>query len=119
MGDHVNLQLTHTLQSLDVDGGELLKANLTEVRFVYQFNIRMFARVILQYRDVARNPDLYTFEVEPDVEALFSQFLFSYKLNAQTVLFAGYSENRLGTMDFDLTQRDRTLFIKLGYAWVL
>ncbi len=50
---------------------------------------------------------------------LFSQYLFSYKLNPQTVLLAGYSDNYLGGANLSLTQTNRTLFIKVGYAWLL
>jgi hypothetical protein len=32
------------------------------------------------------------------------------------VLLAGYSDNYLGNQEIDLTQRDRTFFLKLGYA---
>lgn len=119
IGKHINLQLEHTFQQLDVDGGRLLEANLTSTRFVYQFNTRMFARAILQYRDIERDPDLYTFDVERQFEQLFTQLLFSYKVNAQTVIFAGYTDTRRGAAEFDLTQSDRTFFVKLGYAWIL
>jgi len=34
----------------------------------------------------------------------------------RTVAFVGYSDNRLGLTDVSLTQTDRTLFVKLGYA---
>ena len=119
IGRHVNLQLEHTLQRLDVEGGRLFDANLSQVRLVYQFNVRTFARVIVQYRDIERNPDLYLQPVEPDVEQAFTQLLFSYRLNAETVLFVGYSENRFGAEEFDLTQSDRTYFVKLSYAWVV
>ncbi len=119
LGRHVNLQLEHTFQRLDVDGGRLFDANLSQLRLVYQFNVRTFVRAIVQYRDIERNPALYEDEVEPDFEHAFTQLLFSYKLNAETVVFVGYSENRVGTGDFDLTQRDRTLFVKLSYAWVV
>lgn len=42
-----------------------------------------------------------------------------YKLNPQTVFFLGYSDNHEGDQDTDLTQSGRTLFAKIGYAWVL
>jgi hypothetical protein len=45
--------------------------------------------------------------------------LFSYKLNPQTVVFVGVSENRLGLPGMSLTETDRTYFVKLGYAWLL
>jgi hypothetical protein len=49
---------------------------------------------------------------------LFSQYLFSYKLNPQTLLLVGYSDNASGTQAIDLTRTDRTFFMKVGYAWV-
>jgi len=54
----------------------------------------------------------------PRTAALFSQFLFSYKLNPQTVLFLGYSDTSAADQRIDLTRTDRTFFLKLGYAWV-
>ena len=50
---------------------------------------------------------------------LSSQVLLSYKLNPQTVLFLGYSDSHRGDQDTDLTQSVRTVFAKIGYAWVL
>jgi len=49
---------------------------------------------------------------------LFSQYLFSDKLNPQTVLLVGYSDNASGTQAIDLTRTDRTFFTKVGYARV-
>jgi hypothetical protein len=53
---------------------------------------------------------------------VFSQLLFSYKRNPQSALFLGYSDTWRGmtepTLDrVPLTQTDRTLFAKVGYAW--
>jgi len=107
------------MQQLDVEGGKLFEANLSQLRLIYNFNVRTFVRGIFQWQDIERNPDLYTFEVEPTTETLFTQLLFSYKLNARTVLFAGYSDNHLGVENVDLTQTNRTFFFKIGYAWVL
>ncbi len=102
-----------------MEGGNLYQANLSEARFVYQFNVRTFARVITQYLDVDRNPELYIDPVETNEQNLFNQVLFSYKINPQTVLFLGYSDNHLGEGTLDLTQSDRTVFLKIGYAWRL
>jgi hypothetical protein len=118
LGLRLRLDLDHALQRFDVDEGRLFEANLTQLRLAYQFNLRTFARVIFQYRDIERNPDLYIDEVDALTEQLFTQFLFSYKLNPQTVLFVGYADNRDGTELIDLTQRNRTLFLKFGYALV-
>lgn len=76
-------------------------------------------RAILQRLDVERDPALHAAPVEPSVETLFSQLLFSYKLNARTVVFLGYSDNQLALADTDLTRTDRTFFFKVGYAWIL
>ena len=48
-----------------------------------------------------------------------TQFLFSYKLNPQTVVILGYSDNSLGARSIDFVRADRTLFFKIGYAWVM
>ncbi len=119
IGRHWNLKLDHTYQQLDVEGGRLFEANLTQLRAIYNINIRSFVRAIFQFRTIERNPALFDFPVEPERETLFTQLLFSYKINPQTVLFAGYTDNRLGLQGIDLTETNRTLFVKLGYAWIL
>lgn len=126
-GRHVELRLDHTYRRLDLenDGGRLFEVDLTELRFVYQFNVRTFIRLITQFEDLQRMG-----EVEPRKE-WFNQMLFSYKINPQTALFLGYSDRRRDTFDFDedgdgfvdtvntdLTTDSRTFFVKLGYAWV-
>ena len=117
-GLHLRTTLSHIYQKLDVKGGNLYTANLSQLTTVYQFNVRTFLRAILQYTDIDRTPALYHIEVDDHTETLFSQLLFSYKLNPQTVLFVGYSDNSFGDQRIDLTRADRTLFLKLGYAWV-
>jgi len=118
LGRHVRAQLSHVYQRLDVRGGNLFTANLTQLSGIYQLNVRTFLRAILQYTDVERDPALYLTAVDESTEALFSQLLFSYKLNPQTVLFLGYSDTSAADQRIDLTRTDRTFFLKLGYAWV-
>jgi hypothetical protein len=119
LGRHVNLRLDHTLRRLDVEGGELFEANLSELRMIYNFNVRSFFRAIVQYLDLTRDPALFDRSVEPEVEDLFTQLLFSYKVNARTVLFLGYTDSRLGLQETSLTQTGRSFFVKVGYAWTL
>jgi hypothetical protein len=114
----INLQFDHTYQRLNVGGGTLFTANLSQFRVVYQFNVRMFVRAIIQYLNLTQNQSLYTFPVDAETRTLFTQFLFSYKLNPQTVVFVGYSDNRLGLQGIDLLQTDRTFFMKVGYAFL-
>ena len=118
LGLRLRATLEHDFQRFEVDEGELFEANLTQLRLVYQFNVRTFVRTILQYRSIERDPALYVDEVDAKTERLFTQLLFSYKLNPQTVLFVGYAGNREGDESVDLTESNRTLFFKFGYAFV-
>ncbi|HVS03451.1 MAG TPA: DUF5916 domain-containing protein, partial [Thermoanaerobaculia bacterium] len=120
VGRHLRLTLIHSYETLDVDGGRLYTANLSELRASYQLNVRTFLRLITQYSDLSRDPALYTFPVRAQATDLFNQLLFSYKLNPQTVLFVGYSDAYLGaeTGFDDLDRSNRTLFLKVGYALV-
>jgi hypothetical protein len=108
-GEHLRLNLGHFYETLDVDSVRLFTANLTELRATYQFNNRTFVRWIGQHLDVARD-DSHSRDV-------FNQLLFSYKINPFTVLFAGYSDTWAGAERIDLMQQNRTLFLKVGYAW--
>ena len=117
LGRHVNIGLRHAFERLEFDGRKIFEANLSQVRLIYNFSVRAFVRAIVQYLDVSRNPELYVFPVSQKTQTIFTQFLFSYKLNPQTVLFIGYSDNYLGMTGIDITQADRTFFVKLGYAW--
>jgi hypothetical protein len=118
LGRSLSATLSHNYQKLNVAGGRLFTANLTELRAVYYISSRMFVRAIAQYTDVDRNAALYTFTVAPNTRRLFSQLLFSYKLNAQTVALVGYADNARGDRTIDVTRTDRTFFAKIGYAWL-
>ncbi len=109
----------HLYQRLSLGGEEIFTANLAQARVLYHFSTRAFVRAILQYRTIHRNPGQFQEPVNTDSDRLFSQLLFSYKVNPQTVLFAGYTDTRLGAADYDLTLAGRTFFLKLGYAWRL
>lgn len=126
-GKHFMISLNHIFERLDVDAGRLYTANLSNFRMVYQFSRRFFLRTILQYANYDRNPDLYITQVDPKYRHLFSQVLLSYKINPQTVLFLGYSDDHYGYqqlyqnqyLHIPLTQSNRTFFLKIGYALVM
>lgn len=119
-GRRLLLNADHVYERLSIDQGRLYTANLTNLRVVYQFNRRVFLRTILQYADYDYNSPLYTFEIDPKFQHLFSQVLFSYKVNPRTVLFLGYSDDYLAnSLVPDLRQKNRTFFLKIGYALVL
>jgi hypothetical protein len=57
--------------------------------------------------------------MQPRSRALFGQLLLSYKVNPQTVVYLGYSGNHAGSRVRGLRPEDRTIFMKLGYAWLV
>lgn len=117
-GRHLLLDLGHSFQSLDVSEGRLFSAGVSELRGVWQFNVRTFVRLILQHTDIDRDPGLYEDAVERESRELFAQLLFSYKVNPRTVVFVGYSDGALGNEDHDLKTANRTLFAKVGYSFL-
>ncbi|MEA2603264.1 MAG: hypothetical protein QOF89_4256 [Acidobacteriota bacterium] len=116
LGQHLNVNASYQDARLWVADGQLFDARLAQTRIVYQFNVRTFVRAIVQYQDIERDPSLYLFPVGSRRRDLFGQFLFSYKINPQTVLFTGYTNTQLGRFGIPLTQTDRTFFLKIGYA---
>jgi len=119
IGAHLYMGIDHVFQRLEVEAGHLYTANLSNVRLVYQINRRAFLRAIVQYAHFKYNPGAYGFPIDSLYTNLFSQVLFSYKINPRTVLFLGYSDDYYGASAYSLTQNNRTLFLKIGYALVL
>ncbi|MGV6851397.1 MAG: DUF5916 domain-containing protein [bacterium] len=117
---HARLQAKHTWNKLDVDQGSLFTANLTDLRATWQFDVRSFIRLSLIYSDIKRDPALYLFDdVEKRSQSRSSQLLYSYKINPQTVFFLGYSDSGFAAEELNSIQTDqRTLFMKLSYAWL-
>jgi len=119
IGRHLQLSLNHNYENMTVDAGRLYSANISQMTTVYHFNGRMFFRAILQYVHYDYKVQNYAIEIDPEYKQLFSQLLFSYKINPFTVFFLGYSDNHQAGYDYGLRQTDRTFFTKLSYAWVL
>ena len=117
-GRHFYIESAYTREKMDVDEGWLYTSTIAQLETSWQFNPRCFIRAILQHVDDQFNTDLYSDGRGPENQHLFTQFLFSYKVNPRTVLFVGYSDNSFGTDEYDLTKKDRTVFAKVGYAWV-
>ncbi len=110
LAEGLDFQLEYARQNLDVDGERAFNVDILQTRIVYQFNVRTFVRAILQYQDFQRG--------NIREEDLFGQFLFSYKINPQTVLFAGYDDTRFGEDGFQIQQTNRSFFLKIGYAFL-
>jgi hypothetical protein len=118
LGRHLHIGFDHSLERLQVAGARLYRAGLSQARIVYQLNLRIFFRAIFQYLDLDRNLALYAEEPDPLDKHLFIQFLFAYKVNPQTLLFLGYSDNHFDRPGIGLRRMDRTFFLKISYAWL-
>lgn len=118
---HLFIRVRHTDSALDTkEGPNIFDAQLDDVRLTWQFNVRNFLRLTAQRQEVSRNLAVW---INPFVDAhsedLGTQLLYSYKLNPQTVVFAGYSDNQLQNDEFESpTRTDRTFFVKFSYAWL-
>ncbi|MBT4485034.1 MAG: hypothetical protein HOC71_15320, partial [Candidatus Latescibacteria bacterium] len=126
-GSRLSFDLNHNIAKLDVKPGRLYTANVSNFKVEYQFTKRMFFRTNLQWTDYQRNTDFYNYDVEQKSNKLFSQLLFSYKINPRTVFFLGYSDNYQNRnyrddrriVDDSLIQTNRAIFTKIGYAFQL
>jgi hypothetical protein len=122
VGRSMYFELDHAIRRLSTQDSEprpdaqILDAGLTEARAVYHFGVRTFVRAILQYQTLEQDTTLFVNPVRPETNTLFSQLMFAHKVNPQTVLFVGYTDNQLGLQNVDLTRTGRTFFVKLGYA---
>ena len=111
LGRRLSAELNWVRQTFRTTSGQhIFTADLPQARLLYHFNARTFLRAILQHRQVERSAG--------EANGLLSQLLFSYRLDAQTVFLAGYSDNYAGTEAVDLTQTNRAVFLKLSYAWL-
>ena len=117
---HLLVRLRYTSDHLSSkEGPTIFDAKLTDLRLTWQFNVRSFVRLTLQDQNIERNVEQYVNPAtDQSTESLATQLLYSYKLNPQTVLFAGYSDNQLDDeLTGNLEMTGRTLFFKLSYAW--
>ncbi len=120
--DHLELRGDASRRFIDVnaDGrsGRLFTAEVERVRATYSFNSRSFLRVIGQYVQTRRDTSLYTFAIGEKDASFSTSALFAYKLNWQTVLYAGFGDNRTFLESTDeLENSARQWFTKISYAW--
>lgn len=119
INQHLMTRWRSSLVKLDSkEGPNIFDARVHDVRMTWQFSVRSFIRLTVQYQDVERNQAMYTDDIDEHSRDVGRQLLYSYKLNPQTVFFLGYSDRHIEDDDLDsLTSTDRTFFVKIGYAW--
>ncbi len=118
LGRHLQVQLNYTHQELDVSGGRLFTTDLGDLRLTYQFDNKSFVRAVLIYSDTERDPKLYRFNIDQHSRSLNTQLLYSYRVNAQTRFFVGYSDSAMQDSTVSALELTyRTVFAKFSYAW--
>jgi hypothetical protein len=120
---HIELKLKQTFNQLNADGANVFIARLTDMRATYQFNVQSFLRFSLIFNNTSKNPQNYLHSAPEDIDRnsknLSTELLYAYKINPQTVFYAGYSDHHVSDEDFrNLQQEQRSVFIKFSYAWI-
>jgi hypothetical protein len=125
--NHIELTLLANQQSLNVDDAagrsrRLFVARVSRVKGTYTFTSRLSARAIAQYVTTDRDRSLYIDRVDARSGDFGASLLLAYRLNWQSVMFAGYGDDRELTAVTDnrarrLAPLDRQVFVKLSYAF--
>ena len=124
--DHLELTANADRRQLDVDEalarGRLFTADVGRLRAQYTFTARSYLRLIGQWVETERDPGLYTFPVPRRSAGFGGSALLAYKLDWQTVLFLGYSDQRALLLADErrgdrLEPAGREVFVKISYAF--
>jgi hypothetical protein len=109
IGRHLSAELAYAYQAFETkDGARIFDVHLPQARLLWHFSRRAYVRAIVQYQQVEL--------ADVEERELLTQLLFSYRVNAQTVFLAGYSDDYEG--ERDLTRTERAVFVKVGYAFL-
>jgi len=123
VNENLNIDFSFNYSQLDVDSKRLFTAEQSDIRLSYQFDMRSLVKLVIQYTDIERNPDLYSYdedEEQRDKRSRYfsTQLVYSYKINPQTLFYLGYSDGGFQDDSLEHLERDqRTIFTKFSYAW--
>ena len=116
--DRLEVEFESDYRFLDVhEGGRLFSARVERLKGTWSFNARSFLRLVGENARVDRTASLYSRRVKPHEGTRSLSALYAYKLNWQTVLYAGY-----GALE-EISDADRfepsvrSAFVKVSYAW--
>jgi hypothetical protein len=117
---NLEINVTQSVNKLNVDGSELYTAYLTDLRLKYQFDENSYLKLTMIYNNVNRNLSNYSYEINKSDKDIGTQLLYSYKLNPQTAFFLGYSDYKINNnLRNSWLKTDKTVFAKFSYAWQL
>ncbi|MGZ7040592.1 MAG: DUF5916 domain-containing protein [Thermoanaerobaculia bacterium] len=107
--DRLSFDASSGHEWLDAAGERVYMARAERLKAVYSFSARSLVRLIGEYLDTKTPGNLHD-------GSFLGSVLYSYKLNWQTVLFAGYGDDRLLTEQNRLLRANRSFFFKVSYA---
>ncbi len=108
------------------DAGNIFRAKQSDLSISYQFNTKAQLKLISQYTKIKRNTELYRANrdnnPDNDIAALTrninNQLVFSYKLNADSLFYLGYSDQGAHNPNLgNLEMHEHRIFSKFSYAW--
>ena len=97
--------------------GRLFTADVLRAKALLHFSSRAYLRVIGQWVGTTSDPALFPFPVDPDEGGFEGSVLFTYKINWQTALYAGYGDERALDEGDVLRRTSRQLSAKISYAF--
>jgi hypothetical protein len=106
--DTVTFDVNASREWLDAQGERVYTATIERLKTTYSFSAKSLVRIIGQYVDTKTDFG--------HGGTFLGSVLYSYKLNWQTVLFAGYGDDRVINPNADLLKADRSFFFKVSYA---
>lgn len=122
---HLRAEVRYLYEQLEADGAEVFTAHQADMRLKYNLDVRNSIKLNLIYTKIGHNldnqpgrsPDDMPDESYADIA---TQLIYSYKINPQTVFFAGYADYAFEDDRLDsLKKDDRSLFVKFSYAWLM
>jgi hypothetical protein len=120
-GQHLTLQFNAERQWLNSERagwrGRLFTAQTARLKAVYVLSSRTFLRAIVQFQDLRQNGDLYPYPVPARSGGLSSSLLFAYRLNWQTVFYAGAGDDQVFDPSGRRLNAGRQVFFKVSYAF--
>lgn len=107
--DHLDFALTANREWLQVGNGErVFTAQIERVKATYTISPRSLVRAIAQYDAVDQSIRSGGFT---------TSLLYGYRLNWQTVFYAGYGDERLLDETARMRRNGSSIFAKVSYAW--
>ncbi|HYK00529.1 MAG TPA: carbohydrate binding family 9 domain-containing protein [Thermoanaerobaculia bacterium] len=119
--DHLLLENYVTRQYIDIPKGRLFTADILRLKATYSFTASSIFKIIGQRVHVNREPAFYGGRIPRHSGDSLLSFLYTYKLNWQTVFFVGYGDTGLvidhEQRTYDYSRIDRSFFVKVAYAF--